>query len=137
MVLDFNTLYTFPGRFERLFEDFFKPQLMEGRRMAYPPLNLSEDEEAYYVRSEVPGLSMEAIELTLTDKSLVIRGERPTEQGKYYRQERPAGAFQRVVGLNVPVDREKVRATLTDGVLTVVLPKCESCRPRKISIEVA
>ena len=137
MVLDFNSLYTFPGRFDRIFEDFFKPQLMEGRRLAYPPLNLSEDEAAYYVRSELPGLPMEALELTLTDKSLVIKGERPTEQGKYYRQERPAGAFQRVVALNVPVDREKVRATLVDGVLTVILPKCESCKPRKISIEVA
>jgi len=136
MVLDFNTLYTFPGRFDRLFEDFFKPQF-EGRRLAYPPLNLSEDENAYYVRSEIPGLGMDAIELTLTDKSLILKGERPTEQGKYYRQERPAGVFQRVVGLNVPVDRDKVRATLTDGVLTVVLPKCESCKPRKISIDVA
>jgi len=136
MVLDFNTMY-YPGRFERLIEDFFKPQQGEGRRMAFPPLNLSEDEGNYYVRSEVPGLAMDAIELTLTEKSLVIRGERPTEQGKYYRQERPAGFFQRVVALNVPVDRDKVRATLADGVLTVVLPKCEGCVPRKISIDVA
>jgi len=137
MVLDFNTLYSFPGRFDRMFEEFFKPQLADGRRMAYPPLNLSEDEGAYYVRSEVPGLPMEALELTLTDKSLVIKGERPTEQGKYFRQERPAGFFQRIVALNAPVDRDGVRATLVDGVLTVVLPKCEECKPRKISIEVA
>lgn len=137
MVLDFNTLYTFPGRFERLFEEFFKPQFAEGRRMAYPPLNLSEDETAYYVRSELPGLPLDALELTLTEKSLVIKGERPTEQGKYYRQERPAGFFQRVVGLNVPVDRDGVRASLADGVLTVVLPKSEESRPRKISIDVA
>jgi HSP20 family protein len=136
MVLDFNTLY-YPGRFERLFEDFFKPQYGEGRRLAFPPLNVSEDEGNYYVRSEIPGLSMDAVELTLTEKSLVIRGERPTEQGKYYRQERPAGFFQRVVALNVPVDRDKVRATLADGVLTVVLPKSEGSIPRKISIEVA
>ncbi|MBA4358405.1 MAG: molecular chaperone Hsp20 [Desulfovibrio sp.] len=136
MVLDFNTLY-YPGRFERLFEDFFKPQYGEGRRLAFPPLNVSEDEGSYYVRSEIPGLPMDAVELTLTEKSLVIRGERPTEQGKYYRQERPAGFFQRVVVLNVPVDREKVRATLTDGVLTVVLPKSAGSIPRKISIEVA
>lgn len=137
MVLDFNTLYTFPGRFERLFEEFFKPQFAEGRRMAYPPLNLSEDEAAYYVRSELPGLPLDALELTLTEKSLVIKGERPTEQGKYYRQERPAGFFQRVVALNVPVDRDGVRASLTDGVLTVVLPKSEESKPRKISIDVA
>ncbi|MHC1752527.1 Hsp20/alpha crystallin family protein [Humidesulfovibrio sp.] len=137
MVLDFNSLYAFPGRFERLFEDFFKPQYAEGRRTAYPPLNVSEDEAAYYVRSELPGLPLEALDLTLTDKSLVIKGERASEQGKYYRQERPAGFFQRVVGLNVPVDREAVRATLVDGVLTVVLPKCAECIPRKISVDVA
>lgn len=138
MVLDFNTLYTYPGRFERLFEDFFKPMYGgEGRRPVFPPLNVSEDEVNYYVRSEIPGLPMDDLELTLTEKSLVIRGERPTEQGKYYRQERPAGFFQRVVALNVPVDRDRVRATLTDGVLTVVLPKCEGCIPRKISIDVA
>lgn len=137
MVLDFNSLYTFPGRFERLFEDFFKPQYAEGRRTAYPPLNLSEDDAAYYVRSELPGLPMEALELTLTDKNLILRGERPTEQGQYYRQERPAGFFQRVVALNAAVDRDGVRATLVDGVLTVTLPKCEECKPRKISIDVA
>lgn len=137
MVLDFNTLYTFPGRFERLFEEFFRPQFADGRRLAYPPLNLSEDEGAYYVRSELPGLPLDALELTLTDKSLVIKGERPTEQGKYYRQERPAGFFQRVVTLNASVERDKVRASLVDGVLTVVLPKCEDCKPRKISIDVA
>jgi HSP20 family protein len=137
MVLDLNTLYTFPGRFDRLFEEFFRPQFTDGRRMAYPPLNLSEDEGAYYVRSELPGLPLDALELTLTDKSLVIKGERPTEQGKYYRQERPAGFFQRVVSLNVPVERDKVRASLVDGVLTVVLPKCEDCKPKKISIDVA
>jgi HSP20 family protein len=137
MVLDFNSLYTFPGRFERLFEDFFKPQYAEGRRVAYPPLNVSEDQTAYYVRSELPGLPLEGIELTLTEKSLVIKGERPTEQGKYYRQERPAGFFQRVVALNVPVDRDAVRATLADGVLTVILPKCAECIPRKINIDVA
>ncbi len=136
MVLDFNTLYTFPGRFERVFDEFFKPQFQEGRRLAYPPLNLSEDEANYYVRSEIPGLPLDAVELTLTDKNLIIKGERPTEQGKYYRQERPAGFFQRVVALNVPVDRDGVRATLADGVLTVVLPKAAASVPRKISIDV-
>jgi len=137
MVLDFNTLYAFPGRFDRLFEEFFKPQFSDARRFAYPPLNVSEDETAYYVRSELPGMPLDALDLTLTDKSLVIKGERPTEQGKYYRQERPAGVFQRVVALNAPVNREGVRATLVDGVLTVVLPKCTECMPRKISIDVA
>ncbi|MDD4732461.1 MAG: Hsp20/alpha crystallin family protein [Desulfovibrio sp.] len=135
MVLDFNTLYPFPGRLDRLFDDLFKTPLPEFRRMAYPPLNLSEDEQALHVRCQVPGMAMEDLSLTLTDKSLVIKGERKAEEGKYYRQERPVGSFQRVVHLNVPVDRDKIAATLTNGVLEVILPRAEEARPRKISIE--
>ena len=136
MVLDFNTLYAFPGRMDRFFEEFFQPSLAEGKRFAYPPLNLSEDEANIYVRCEVPGLGMADLELTLTEKNLVVRGERRAEEGRYFRQERPAGPFQRVVQLNVPVVRDKVAATLRDGVLTVALPKAEESLPRKISIDV-
>lgn len=135
MVLDFNTLYPFPGRFDRMFQDLFKSPFPEFREAAYPPLNLSEDEQALYVRCEVPGLSMDDLDLTLTDKSLVIKGERKAPEGNYYRQERPAGAFQRVVRLNTPVAREGVKATLADGLLTVTLPRAEEAKPHKISIE--
>ena len=41
------------------------------------------------------------------------------------------------MSLNVPVDRERVKATLVDGILTVVLPKAEECLPKKISIDIA
>lgn len=136
MVLDFNTLYAFPGRLDRFFEEFFQPSQSEGKRFAYPPLNLSEDEENIYVRCEVPGLAMGDLELTLTEQNLVVRGERRAEEGQYFRQERPAGPFQRVVRLNVPVVRDKVAAVLRDGVLTVTLPKAEESRPQKISIGV-
>lgn len=133
--LDFNTL--FPERIHRLFEEVFKPEFFAQRRLAYPPLNLSEDAANIHVRCEIPGVELKDIELTLTDKSLIVKGERATEQGKYFRQERPAGMFQRIVGLNVPVSRDRVKAALTDGILSVVLPKAEECRPKKISIDVA
>ena len=87
------------------------------------------------IAAEIPGVDMSELDLTLTNKSLVIKGERKVEQGKYYRQERPTGAFQRIVTLGVPVDRDQIKATLKDGVLTVVLPKTEAIKPRKISIE--
>ncbi len=137
MVLDFNTLYSFPDRFDRLVEEFLKPQYAESRRLAYPPLNISEDEANIFVRGEIPGVDLSEMEITLTDKTLVIKGERKAEKGKYLRQERPAGAFQRVVSLNVAVERDKVRATLADGVLTVVLPKSGEALPKRISIDVA
>ncbi|WP_243544790.1 Hsp20/alpha crystallin family protein [Pseudodesulfovibrio tunisiensis] len=137
MVMDFNTLYNFPFRFDRLIDEFFKSPEAEGRRLAYPPLNLSSDDANFYVRAEIPGVDIKDIELTLTDKTLVIKGERQTEQGRYYRQERPAGVFHRVVTIGAAVDREKVSASMTNGVLTVVLPKSEQVKPRTISIEAA
>lgn len=136
MVIDFNTLYNFPSRFDRVFEEFLRSPMGADRRMAYPPLNLSNDEDAIYVRAEVPGVPIEDIELTLTDKTLVLKGERKGPEGKLFRQERPTGVFHRVVNIGVPVDRDKVTATMTDGVLTVTLPKSEETKPRSISIGV-
>lgn len=136
MVIDFNTLYNFPSRFDRVLDDFFKSPAGTDRRMAYPPLNLSSDEEAFYVRAEIPGVKLEDIELTLTDKTLVLKGERHAPEGKLIRQERPVGVFHRVVNLGVPVDREGITATMVDGVLTVTLPKAEEVKPRTISINV-
>lgn len=135
MVLDFNTLYSPFDRFDKLFEDFLRPGYGGQRRLTYPPLNLSQDDDTIIVRAEIPGVAMEDIELTLTDKTLVIKGERKAEDGKYYRQERPAGVFHRVINLNIPVDRDNVGASMKDGLLTVILPKTEAVKPRTISIE--
>lgn len=135
MVIDFNTLYNFPSRLDRVFEEFLRSPMGDDRRLAYPPLNLSNDEANIYVRAEVPGMGIEDVELTLTDKTLVIKGERAAPEGKYFRQERPKGVFHRVVNIGVPVDRDKASASMKDGVLTVTLPKSEETRPRTISIE--
>ncbi len=137
MVIDFSNLYDLPRQMDRIMAEFMRPYGPVSRGMAYPPLNISEDEESIVVQAEIPGVDMSEIELSLTNKSLVIKGERKVEQGKYYRQERPTGAFQRIVTLGVPVDRDGIKATLNNGVLTVTLPKAEAVKPRKISIESA
>ncbi|MFH1915421.1 MAG: Hsp20/alpha crystallin family protein [Pseudomonadota bacterium] len=137
MVIDFNTLYHFPSRLDRAFEEFFKSPMGDDRRLAYPPLNLSNDDENIYVRAELPGVELADVELTLSDKTLVLKGERAAPQGKYYRQERQSGVFHRVVTIAVPVDRDKVKAVMTDGILTVTLPKAEDVKPRSINIEIA
>ncbi|MBU1249032.1 MAG: Hsp20/alpha crystallin family protein [Proteobacteria bacterium] len=136
MVLDFDTVYAFPSRMDRLFEEFIRPGFGSRKHFAYPPLNVSEDADTIFVRAEVPGVGLDDLEITLTDKSLVLKGERKAEEGRYFRQERPAGAFQRVVRLNVPVAREKTKASLVDGILTISLPRAEEARPKKISIDV-
>uniref|UniRef100_I2PZA9 Molecular chaperone (Small heat shock protein) n=1 Tax=Desulfovibrio sp. U5L TaxID=596152 RepID=I2PZA9_9BACT len=135
MVIDLSPFYGATTPFDRLFESLWPSMAISQRSMAYPPINIGEDDENLYVRCEIPGMDMEALDLTLTDSSLVIKGERQAIKGKYYRQERPTGFFQRVVNIQAGVAREKVTATMRDGVLEVVLPKSDESKPKKISIE--
>lgn len=137
MVIDFGSFYDFPRYWDKVFEDFFGPATLAQRRAAYPPLNISENDDHIRIRAEIPGTAMQDVELTLTGRSLVIKGERKAPEGKYFRQERPAGVFQRVITLNVPVERDGVRATLADGVLDIVLPKSEAVKPKKIDIRMS
>jgi len=136
MVLDFSNLYDFPGNMERMFDEFWRPLEISQRRFAYPPLNISDDEHNIYVRAELPGVDIQDVDLTLSGGSLVIKGERKGEEGKYYRRERPTGSFQRVINLNVKIDREKVNASMKDGMLEITLPKAEEMKPKQISIDV-
>ncbi len=137
MVIDFSTYYDFPSQIGRIFEEVRKPLHFTHRRMSYPPINISEDESNIYVVSEIPGVEIKDIDLTLTDGSLVIKGERKSEVGKYFRQERATGHFQRIITLNVPVNQDKVSATMKNGILSIVLAKAEEAQPKKIDIMVS
>lgn len=135
MVIDLSPFYGASTPFDRLFESLWPTMPISQRSMAYPPINIGEDDDNIYVRCEIPGMDIADLDLTLTDSSLVIKGERKAVRGKYYRQERPTGFFQRVVNIQAAVAREKVTASMRDGVLEVVLPKSDESRPKKINIE--
>lgn len=134
MVIDFSNFYDMPKEMDRIF-DMFRNSTMSSRRVVYPLINVSEDAESYIVDACIPGVPAEDVELTLTARSLVIKGERKSPEGRYFRQERMAGAFQRIITLNVPVSRDKVTAKSMNGILRVTLPKAEEITPRRISIE--
>lgn len=105
----------------------------------FPLMNVSEDKGNYYVRAELPGLKAEDLDISVTGNSLSIAGERkiPSEDEKatYHRREREAGSFNRMITLPTDVDTAKVEARCVDGVLTVVLPKSESAKPKQISVK--
>lgn len=138
MVIDFSPFFGSQTPLDRIFEAFWSPAMSIAQRpYAYPPVNISEDQERIVVRCELPGLDISEIDLTLAESSLVIKGERQPARGKYYRQERPTGAFQRVVNIHSAIDRDNVSATMKDGLLEVVIPRSESSKPKKISIDIA
>lgn len=104
----------------------------------YPLLNVSQDEENIYIRSEIPGTALDQLDVSVTGRSLSISGERaiPDEGAKvrFHRKEREAGKFRRQLNLPTDVENDRVQAKYQHGILMVVLPKAEKAKPKKISI---
>ena len=105
----------------------------------YPPLNLWEDGDSYFVEAELPGLAMDDLEIYVTrGNQLSIKGTRKRpelENGSWHRCERGFGSFSRMVELPGNADAEKVSAEFCNGVLTITLPKSEEAKPRKITVK--
>ena len=104
----------------------------------FPLINLTEDNDAYYLRAELPGMAGGDLAIESTDNNIAISGERKipdaAQNARYHRREREAGRFSRVVALPGRINRDKIEARLSDGILTVTVPKAEEEKPRKINI---
>jgi HSP20 family protein len=107
----------------------------------FPLINLTEDHDNYYIRAELPGIKADDLDLSVTGNNLSIAGERKIlpedENANYHRREREAGKFSRVISVPTQVDTTKVEARSEDGILTVVLPKAESAKPKQITVKTA
>ncbi len=103
----------------------------------YPPLNITQDADHFFVRAELAGVKLEDIELTAVRNKLAISGKREIteENASYHRREREGGTFSRSVTLPSEVDGERVEARYDNGMLTVRLPKSEEAKPRQIAIK--
>lgn len=105
----------------------------------FPSINITEDKDNYYVRAELPGLKADELNISVTGNTLSISGERKLpdedEKAQYHRREREAGKFNRIVSLPTQMDTSKVQAQSNEGILTVILPKAESSKPRQIPIK--
>lgn len=110
-----------------------------GFAASYPGVNVWEDGDNAYLEAELPGVTMNDIEIDVTGDQVTVRGQRKIpdapQNGTYRRRERPAGAFSRMLRLPWEINPDQVEATLHDGVLTVRLPKSESAKPRKIRVQ--
>lgn len=129
-----HEMETLQREMDRLFTDFWSD---EGRMFAMPEtfgakhlmprVDESEDEKAFHVKVELPGMDEEDVDITLADGMLTVRGEKKQEEeekGKdFYRKERSFGSFRRVMPLPGDVEESKIQASFKKGVLTIDLPK--------------
>ena len=105
-----------------------------------PRVDIAETENGFEIRAELPGVSEDDVNVSVTDNLLTIKGEKQQEaetEGKnYHRVERRYGSFQRSFTLPRHIDSGGISAGFKDGVLTLEIPKAEVAKPTEIPIKV-
>jgi HSP20 family protein len=104
-----------------------------------PAVDIKEEDGAYLVHADVPGVDPKDIELNMENSVLTLRGERRLEsakdEGNYRRIERVTGTFYRRFTLPDTADAEHISAKYANGVLEVRIPKQEKALPRRIEVQ--
>lgn len=116
---------------------YFEDESTLGSRWT-PSTDIRETDDTYEVSAELPGMTKDDVNVTLENNVLTLSGERrfddSTKKDDYHRIERRYGSFFRSFTLPNRVDTDKVKATFTDGVLHLSVPKTEEVKPRRIAI---
>ncbi len=105
-----------------------------------PAVDVTEDGKAFKIAAELPGLEQKNIDVAVSGDMLTLKGEkhhaREEKDKNHYLSERAYGSFQRCFALPEGVDRDKITADLSKGVLTVTLPKTVEAQKPEKKIEV-
>ena len=99
-------------------------------------VNVRDEEDTFVLSALVPGLKADDLNIQVLEDVIRIEGEFQANEEDYLLQELPSGSFHRALRMPSEIDTDKVEAKITDGVLTLRLPKAESARPKKIKIAV-
>ncbi len=122
--------YSFPRRMARR----WLAGSSEVNAARYLAVNVRDDDDAFVLTALVPGLKADDLSIQVLEDVVRIDGRMSDNEGEYLMQELPTGSFRRELRLPAPLDAEKVEAKISDGILTVRLPKAESARPRTIKV---
>lgn len=148
-----------PGRtlgfspFQRFFDDFFRgmPDLLSGLPMMpslneetgfMPRANVSENDREVRINVELPGMSEDDVDVTMTSDGIIIRGEKREERREGEERNRhyvefSYGRFERFIPLNSEIEEDRIEAIFDKGILRIVLPKSEAAQKvsKKIAIQ--
>jgi HSP20 family protein len=138
----FRDLMSLREAMDRLFEEsFVRP------RAGWPApagletlaVDMYETADAIVIKSAIPGVKPEDLDISITGDTLTIKGQTKAEEEvkeeHYIRRERRYGALHRSVSIPVPVVADKAEAEFKDGVLTLTLPKAEEVKPKAIKVK--
>ncbi|HEX7224829.1 MAG TPA: Hsp20/alpha crystallin family protein [Candidatus Limnocylindria bacterium] len=127
---------------DRLFEDSFVSPVswrtIAGGEGINPPVDVHETADELVVTASLPGMRAEDVDMTITGQTLTLRGELKADEeihrDQYLYRERRFGSFSRTIQLPVRVQGDEAKATFTDGILRLAIPKAAEAKPRQIRI---
>ncbi|GAB4308357.1 MAG: Hsp20/alpha crystallin family protein [Phototrophicales bacterium] len=135
----FRELAAMQSAMDRIFEDTWR-----GFRSEYAgsmAVDVHENDDAYLIEAEIPGVKADDIHINLHDGRLTIEVETTREDkqenSRMLVQERFYGKMSRTFNLPQTINMDKVEAEYVDGVLKLHLPKAEESKPRQISVKAA
>ena len=143
---DFDNNFDALSNLQKMIDNFFgesSPYYNNNSSVGrvFPPVNIFEQgDDTIVIKSELPGIKKEDIDISIKEKMITISGIRKIREDKkaseysYHRKERPEGEFSRTLKLPYLVNNDKITADYHDGVLTIKLEKAEEAKSRKISI---
>ena len=125
----------------RFYNPFFAPLRAGTDADTYdwaPSVDISETDDTFEVRAEVPGVAKDDLHVSVKDNLLTLSGEKRQENvddtQNYRRVERRYGSFQRSFTLPSEVATDDIKAEYSDGVLTLSIPKPEAAKPTEVPI---
>jgi HSP20 family protein len=134
----FDELWRLQQEVDELFGSWSSPLgIRSVPRGSFPAINVGQTPERVDVYLFAPGIDPKSLDISIQQNLLTVSGKREIkaeEEADYYRQERFAGEFRRVISLPEDVDPERVQATYVDGVVQIGIQRRESARPRQIEI---
>src|SRR3989338_3293964 len=105
-----------------------------------PEVDLVEEKDTFIVKTDLPGIKKEELDVKVEGRLPTLKGERKeekeTKEKNYYASERFYGAFIRMIELQTEVKADQIKATYKDGVLEMTLPKTEGAKAKQITVEV-
>jgi HSP20 family protein len=112
------------------------PEEHEQNCDVFIPVDVKAEDEAYVLTAMIPGVSADDLNIQVVNETVTIQGEIKSveDKGEYLLRERPTGHFSRVLTLPDALDASKADADVSNGVLTLRIPKAEDAKPKSIKV---
>ena len=144
---DYHPFYSLQREMNSLFDDFFRgfditPRgfAVEGLGTFSPSIDVKESEKDFMIRAELPGVDEKDVEVTVTNDTVTIKGEKKEEKEdkgeNYYYMERSYGSFNRVIPLTEEIESDKAEAGFKNGVLNIKIPKSQKAKAKGTKVPI-